>query len=292
LAAVADRLQATVPAPGSLGRLGGDEFALLAVASGDRSEHEARDVAQRVITALRTPFVVSDRSVDVQASIGIATTTAGEPGVAELLRNADVAMYAAKNEDKGGWRVFEPAMLTAIQRRHRLQAALADAVTRAEFAAYYQPIVDLLDGSVHGAEALVRWQRPGGAVTPPGEFIPLAERTGLVVEIDRFVLDTACRQAARWRVGSCGDRPLSLHVNLSARHLHRPDLVEDVARALRDSGLCPDRLTLEITETGLGHDHEAAIDRLGELVRLGVHLAIDDFGTGYSSLAYLRRMPV
>src|SRR5262249_20022086 len=248
LAAVAARLQAAVPAPGSLGRLGGDEFALLVVGSGERSEHEARDVGQRVIPALRTPFVVSDGSVGVQASMGIATAPAGEPGVAELLRNADVAMYAAKNADKGGWRFFEPAMLAAIQRRHRLRAALADAVARAEFAVCYQPIVDLLDGSVHGAEALVRWQRPGGAVSSPGEFIPLAERTGLVVEIDRFVLDTACRQAARWPVGSGGERPLSLHVNLSARHLHRPDLVEDVARALRDSGLCPDRLTLEITE--------------------------------------------
>ena len=201
-------------------------------------------------------------------------------------------MYAAKYEHKGGWRFFEPAMLTAVVRRHRLRAALADAVARSEFAVFYQPIVDLLAGSVHGAEALVRWRRPGAAITSPGDFIPLAEETGLVVEIDRFVLDTACREAVRWPVDPSDGRPLSLHVNLSARHLHRPDLVDDVARALCDSGLRPDRLTLEITESGLGHDHEGAIDRLGELVRLGVHLAIDDFGTGYSSLAYLRRMPV
>jgi diguanylate cyclase (GGDEF)-like protein len=292
LAAVAARLRTTVPTLGFLGRLGGDEFALLTVAGGDGDGHPARAVAEKVIAALREPFLVSGRSVDVQASIGIAAATVGAPGVPELLRNADIAMYAAKNEHKGGWRFFEPAMLTAVVRRHRLRAALADAVARSEFAVFYQPIVDLLDGSVHGAEALVRWRRPGAATTSPGDFIPLAEETGLVVEIDRFVLYTACREAARWPVDPSGGRPLSLHVNLSARHLHRPDLVDDVAQALRDSGLYPDRLTLEITESGLGHDHEGAIDRLGELVRLGVHLAIDDFGTGYSSLAYLRRMPV
>jgi diguanylate cyclase len=293
LAAVAARLHATVPVSGSLGRLGGDEFALLALAYGDRTDHQAYGLAGQVVAALRTPFAVSGRSVDIRASIGIATATGGEPGVAELLRNADLAMYAAKNDRKGSWRSFAPEMHTAVLRRHQLQAALADAVARGEFDVYYQPIVDLVDGSVHGAEALVRWRRPGGATTPPGEFIPLAEKTGLVVEIDRFVLDAACRQAVQWQGGAGdGGRPLSLHVNLSARHLHRPDLVDDVARALGDSGLCPDRLTLEITESGLGHDAEAAIDRLGELVRLGVHLAIDDFGTGYSSLAYLRRMPV
>ncbi|HET8661515.1 MAG TPA: EAL domain-containing protein [Micromonosporaceae bacterium] len=291
LAAVAERLRTAVPARGFLGRLGGDEFAVLTVLGGDRAGHRACAVAETVIAALHGPFSVSGRSVTVQASIGIATATGGAPGVPELLRNADVAMYAAKDEHKGGWRFFEPAMLTAVMRRHRLRAALADAVARSEFAVFYQPIVDLLDGSVHGAEALVRWQSPGAAIASPGEFIPLAEETGLVVEIDRFVLDTACREAARWPVAP-GGRPLSLHVNLSARHLHRRDLVDDVARALRDSGLSPDRLTLEITESGLGQDHEGAIDRLGELVRLGVHLAIDDFGTGYSSLAYLRRMPV
>ncbi|HZM84249.1 MAG TPA: EAL domain-containing protein [Candidatus Limnocylindrales bacterium] len=292
LAAVASRLRTVVPTRGFLARLGGDEFALLTVAGGDGEGYPARAVAEKVIAALREPFVVSGQPVDVQASIGIAAATRGAPGIAELLRNADIAMYAAKKEHKGGWRFFEPAMLTAVVRRHQLRAALADAVICSEFAVFYQPIVDLLDGSIHGAEALVRWRRPGAATTSPGDFIPLAEETGLVVEIDRFVLNAACREAARWPIDPSGGRPLSLHVNLSARHLHRPDLVDDVAQALYDSGLRPDRLTLEITESGLGHDHEGAIGRLGELVRIGVRLAIDDFGTGYSSLAYLRRMPV
>ncbi|GIJ47546.1 hypothetical protein Val02_44320 [Virgisporangium aliadipatigenens] len=295
LTAVADRLRGAVPETGLLGRLGGDEFAVLVIEPDDRMtkpESAARGVAGRIVSALGEPLSTGGVPATVMASVGIALAPRGEPPVADLLRNADVAMYSAKNHAKGGWRVFEATMLDTMLTRHRLQAALNGAMTREEFQVHYQPIVDLVTGAVHGAEALVRWLRPDGTSVAPGDFIPLAEETGLVTEIDRWVLERACHQAALWWQATPDGRPFALHVNLSARYLHRADLVTDVARALRESDLPPDRLTLEITESGLGHDHQAAIERLGELGRLGVHLAIDDFGTGYSSLAFLRRMPV
>jgi diguanylate cyclase (GGDEF)-like protein len=302
LLAVAQRLRGAVPAEGCLGRLGGDEFAILVpgsvvgagigLSAGSAVGIGVRGIAERIVDVLSLPFHVSGMPVNVSASVGIAAAVGGAPGTAELLRNADVAMYSAKNAHKGGWRVFEPMMLATVLRRHRLQGALADAWARGEFVVYYQPIIDLFDGTVHGAEALVRWRQPDGRCTLPGQFIPLAEETGLVTRIDRWVLNQACRQARSWWGIPAAGRPFALHVNLSARHLHRPDLVHDVAEALHESDLPADQLTLEITESGLGHNHEAAIERLGELGRLGVHLAIDDFGTGYSSLAYLQRMPV
>jgi diguanylate cyclase len=297
LHAAAGRLRETIDGPADgveatcLGRLGGDEFAILVTAGPGRAGPAAEALADRVIDALGRPFQVAGLPVTVNASVGIAVAAGGQTA-AELLRNADVAMYSAKNRHKGGWQVFEPAMLRSMLRRHRLRAGLADALAGADFVVHYQPIVDLVDGTVHGAEALVRWLRPDGRLVPPSQFIPLAEETGLVTEIDRWVLGEACRQAGRWRVGAALGRPFTLHVNLSARHLHRSELVSDVGRALADGQLPAACLTLEITESGLGHDHEAAIERLGELGGIGVHLAIDDFGTGYSSLAYLRRMPV
>ena len=312
LRAVAGRLRAAVEDRYTLGRLGGDEFAVLVPGVPDG---QGPLVAGRVVEALDGPFRVTGMQVRVTASVGIAGaagpavvpagtagpdiapavgSAASPPGAAtgtmELLRNADIAMYAAKGADKGRWRRFEPAMLTALQGRHRLQAALVQAVERDEFVVFYQPIVNLVDGSMRGAEALVRWRRPDGLLVEPTQFIALAEETGLIAEIDRRVLTRACGQMAYWQ--AAGGEPLNLHVNVSARQLHRHDLSRDVGTILAASGLPPDRLTLEITESGLGSDPEAAIDRLGELAGLGVHLAIDDFGTGYSSLAYLRRMPV
>ena len=180
-------------------------------------------------------------------------------------------------------------MLRSVRDRHDVTEALRGAIEREELVVHYQPIVDLRTWRVGGAEALVRWPRPDRGLVPPAEFVPIAEETGMVVDIDRFVLREGCRQAAAWnaRLG-----PLLLHVNLSARHLQRDDLADTVAGALRDSGLGPDHLTLEITESVLMHDVDVAVVRLQELKGLGVHLAIDDFGTGYSSLAYLRHLPV
>jgi diguanylate cyclase (GGDEF)-like protein len=289
LVAVTERIRHTLRDADVLGRIGGDEFAVLVENDTGAS---GTLVAEQVIGALSEAFVLAGKLIQVKASVGIATAPAGQPDTDELLRNADVAMYAAKNAQKGCWRVFEPAMLTALLERHQMQAALVEAVERDEFTVYYQPIVDLVDGAVHGAEALARWQRADGSFVAPERFIPLAEDTGLIGEIDRRVFRQACTQAARWQELLPGGTPFSLHVNLSARHLHRPELVDDIGKTLADTGMPADRVTLEITETGLGQDADAGIEQLRALSRLGVHLAIDDFGTGYSSLAYLRRMPV
>ncbi len=285
LVAVARRLRGTIRAHDMLGRLGGDEFGVLMASATDET---VSAVARRLLGLFDRPFRLSGKHIHVQASLGIASATPGEVDPAALLRNADIAMYAAKNGDKGGWRHFQPGMLEALLHRHRMRAALVQAVERAEFTVQYQPIVDLRDGRICGAEALVRWCRPDGTWVPPDQFIPLAEETGMVVEIDRRVLREACRRAAGWQ----GEHPFAIHVNLSARQLHRPELVVEIREILEEAGLRAGLLTLEVTETWLSTDYAGALQRLGELGRLGVHLAIDDFGTGYSSLARLRGMPV
>ena len=283
---VAARLRGCLREPDTVGRLGGDEFAILAEGADLAT---ARTLADRVLATLGAPFPLVGGQVTVRASVGIALDDRQALDEAQLLRNADIAMYAAKSSGKGTYQVFQSSMLRSVRDHHDLTAALEGAIERRELVVHYQPIVDLRDGRVAGAEALVRWPRPDRGLVPPAEFIPLAEETGLVVELDRFVLRQACRQMAGW-VAEAG--PLLLHVNLSAHHLLRSDLAATVAAALRDSGLSPDCLALEITESVLMHDLDVAIVRLHELKQLGVHLAIDDFGTGYSSLAYLRQMPI
>jgi diguanylate cyclase len=283
---VAARLRSCLREHDTVGRLGGDEFAILAE---DTDLATARRLAERVIATLAAPFPLVGGQVTIRASIGIAVDERQTLDDAQLLRNADIAMYAAKSRGKGTYEVFQGSMLRSVRDRHDITAALEGAIERRELVVHYQPIVDLHSGRVAGAEALVRWPRPDRGLVPPAEFIPVAEETGLVVEIDRFVLRQACRQMAGWTAKA---GPLLLHVNLSANHLLRSDLAANVAAALRDSGLSPDCLALEITESVLMHDLELGVVRLHELKRLGVHLAIDDFGTGYSSLAYLRQMPI
>ncbi|HTE70300.1 MAG TPA: EAL domain-containing protein [Actinomycetes bacterium] len=283
---VAARLRGCLREPDTVGRLGGDEFAILAEGADLAT---ARALADRVLATLGAPFPLVGGQVTVRASVGIAVDEQLGLDEAQLLRNADIAMYAAKSSGKGTYQVFQSSMLRSVRDHHDLTAALEGAIERRELVVHYQPIVDLRDGRVAGAEALVRWPRPDRGLVPPAEFIPLAEETGLVVELDRFVLRQACRQMAGWTTEA---GPLLLHVNLSAHHLLRGDLASTVAAALRDSGLSPDCLALEITESVLMHDLDVAIVRLHELKELGVHLAIDDFGTGYSSLAYLRQMPI
>jgi diguanylate cyclase (GGDEF)-like protein len=283
---VGARLRGCLREHDTVGRLGGDEFAILAE---DTDLDTARMLAQRVLTALGAPFPLVGGQVTIRASIGIALDDQLDLDEAQLLRNADIAMYVAKSRGKGIYEVFQGSMLRSVRDRHDVHAALEGAIERRELVVHYQPIVDLHSGRVAGAEALVRWPRPDRGLVPPAEFIPLAEETGLVVELDRFVLRQACRQMAGWNADA---GPLLLHVNLSAHHLLRSDLAASVAAALGDSGLPPDCLALEITESVLMHDLELAIVRLHELKALGVHLAIDDFGTGYSSLAYLRRFPI
>jgi diguanylate cyclase (GGDEF)-like protein len=279
LVAVAARLSECLRVGDTAARLGGDEFAILIEDVG--SEREALSVAERVADVLRAPIVIRGREVFVSSSIGIVVGNgAGE----ELLRNADVAMYRAKAEGKGCHALFEPSMRAEVLERIELEADLQRAVERDELVVHYQPVMSLADGRLEAFEALVRWQHPTRGLMAPLTFIPLAEETDLIVDIGRWVLETSCVQAQAWGT--------SISVNLSGRQLEQSDLVEVVARALARSGLAPERLWLEITETVLMHDTEATIERLRALKALGVKLAVDDFGTGYSSLRYLRRFPI
>ena len=279
LVAVASRLNGCLRTGDTAARLGGDEFAVLI--EDVRSVHEATAVADRIIEALRPPFEIQGREVFLSASIGIAI---GNSRGEELLRNADVAMYRAKSEGKGRYELFEPSMRAEVLERIELESDLQRAVARDELVVHYQPLVALGDGRLAAFEALVRWRHPTRGLLPPLAFIPLAEETDLIAEIGRWVLDEACIQAQIWGT--------SISVNLSGRQLEQSDLVEVVAGALARSGLPPERLWLEITETVLMRDTETTIDRLRALKALGVKLAVDDFGTGYSSLQYLRRFPI
>jgi EAL domain-containing protein (putative c-di-GMP-specific phosphodiesterase class I) len=230
--------------------------------------------------------------VRISASVGIATGQAGRSDAAELLRHADVAMYAAKEAGKGRSAVFAPDMDSAIIGQLRMKAELARAVEQGELTVFYQPTVDLASGRLAGVEALVRWQHPERGLVPPLEFIPLAEQTGLVVPIGRFVLREACRQVNAWHAAHPGRPPMTVSVNLSARELQEPDLIASVRDALDASGLDPAHLVLEITESVLVVDLPTTVGTLHELRALGLRLAVDDFGTGYSSLAYLENLPV
>jgi diguanylate cyclase (GGDEF)-like protein len=289
LEAVAGRLRGTLKSGDLAARLGGDEFAVLL-----HDVHDADDVARvadRVIDLLARPFSVAGHEISAHASLGIVEGWAADAGdPEELLRNADVAMYTAKNAGKQRHEVYQPAMHAAVMRRHRLKEDLQRAVERDELVVQLQPIVELDTGNISAAEALVRWNHPENGRMAPRDFIDVAEETGQVMEVDRFVLEHACGLAAGWPSGEAG--AIDLHVNVSPRELQRPELVVRVGEALEATGLSPSRLVLEITESGLMRDPRVVLGRLQALRELGVRLAIDDFGTGYSSLSYLRWMPI
>jgi diguanylate cyclase (GGDEF)-like protein/PAS domain S-box-containing protein len=290
LVAVAERVRRSCRRGDTASRLGGDEFAVLLESIDDPGE--AMLAARRIETALHEPFEVDGREVVVSASIGIAVKSGDEEDAGEIMRNADIAMYLAKNSGKARCEVFEPGMQDEAVRRLELESDLRRAVDRGEFFLEYQPIVELGHGRITAVEALLRWRHPSRGIVPPLEFVGAAEQTGLIVPIGRWVLQEACRQAQAWQGSGPTDMPLTVNVNLSARQLSDPDLVDDAAAALRDSGLSPSCLTMEITESVLMSDTDASLARLQELGALGVRLAIDDFGTGYSSLSYLRGFPV
>jgi diguanylate cyclase (GGDEF)-like protein/PAS domain S-box-containing protein len=290
LAAVGTRLRRCLRAADTCARLGGDEFAvLLEDVCGER---DATRTAQRILQALQAPFLLGGERVAVRASIGIALAEPGQAAAGDLVRNADIAMYESKRAP-GGRRlaIFEPAMLASVRARRGLIAELEQALERGELVLHYQPIVLLAGHTTVGVEALVRWQHPRRGLVPPSQFIGLAEETGLIAPLSRLVLAEACPQARRWQSDYPGDPPLSLSVNVSAACLERPGLVADIAQALGQSGLAPESLILELTETTLIRDLEA-MGAIHELKELGVQLAIDDFGAGHSSLNYLRRFPI
>jgi diguanylate cyclase (GGDEF)-like protein/PAS domain S-box-containing protein len=285
---VARRLLRSVRPGDTAARLGGDEFALLLE---DVDEGQAAAVATRVLTELEQPFDLGDRSLLVGASIGIALSSDELDTSSDLLRAADTAMYVAKDAGKGHYRTFEPSMHRASTERLRLGADLRGAVERGELVVHYQPIVDLPGREVTSMEALVRWQHPERGLLPPAEFIPQAERSGLIVPIGAFVIGEACRHARAWQQAR-PDRPVGVSVNVSGVQLQHPGFVASVSLALEEANLPPHLLTLEITESVMAIDDEAVGRRLAQLKSIGVRIAIDDFGTGYSSLGSIGRFPI
>ena len=289
---VARRLEGSVRPADTVARFGGDEFAVLL--DGVVDSAEAADVAGRILRALEVKYDIDGKQVYPRASVGICLAGGGlgSADAEELLRNADVAMYMAKRDSKGSYRVFEPAMHERVVERLELQAELQRALELHQLEVHYQPVVRLDDRADYGVEALLRWMHPKRGTIPPLNFIPLAEETGLIVPIGRWVLQQACRQGAILHDRFPRTQPLTISVNLSVKQLQSETLVDDVRDALESSGLPPSALVLEITETVMMADAELAIKRLHELKSLGVLLAMDDFGTGYSSLSYLSRFPV
>jgi diguanylate cyclase (GGDEF)-like protein/PAS domain S-box-containing protein len=292
LVSVAERLQECLRPEDTAARFGGDEFTILLEAVRDASD--AVRVAGRITRALKESFVLDGREVFVDTSIGIALATSGLERPSDLLRNADVALYRAKASGKATCEVFDDAMNVLALERLDLQADLRRAIERKEFTLHYQPQLELLTGRIKGWEALVRWRHPERGLIPPSAFLSVAEQTGLITQIGKLVLEAACRQAKKWQEQfPTADAPLKMSVNISARQFQRPDeLVGDITRVLEETGLAPDNLVLEITESMLMGEAERNVDVLRRLKDLGVLVALDDFGTGYSSLAYLKRFPV
>ncbi|MFI1356086.1 putative bifunctional diguanylate cyclase/phosphodiesterase [Streptomyces sp. NPDC020898] len=294
LVEIADRLQSCATAPGEMvARLGGDEF--VALTTGPDTEAEVDELAARIMHALVAPVSVDGRELTVRGSIGIVEGPAGERGPAEVLRSADITMYRAKSAGGNRFELADPeADLKAIT-RHGLTTALPAALDRNEFFIEYQPLVHLGDGSVRGAEALVRWLHPQHGVLGPDRFIPLAEHTGLIVPLGRWVLEQSVRQAREWQElygGHPAGGPLRINVNLSPCQLTHPGLVQDTVDILERAGLEPEVLCLEVTESALIGADDDLLKPLRRLAEMGVDIALDDFGTGYSNLANLRRLPV
>jgi diguanylate cyclase (GGDEF)-like protein/PAS domain S-box-containing protein len=290
LIAVSERLKSCLRFDDTLARLGGDEFAILVRAVGGPTE--AIEVAEQVLHQLHDPFEVGGTEIFVTASVGVVVSTPNHQRADDLLRDADVAMYRAKQKGKNQYELFSPSMKERLMARLQMETDLRRAIERNELVVYYQPVVLVDTGRIAGLEALVRWNHPQRGMISPGEFIPLAEETGLILPVGRWVLRQACAQVRRWQEQYPEYRDLVLSVNLSARQLQDHRLVDEVHAALQDSGLSPDCLTLEITESVLVQDLITTTQALRQMKGLGVRLAIDDFGTGYSSLAYLKRFAV
>ncbi len=290
LIAIAQRLKTIPRRSDSIARLGGDEFAVLA-----EEIHDADDairLACRIHEVFRTPFQIDGHPVFATASIGIALGDAEQGPSSDLLRDADTAMYHAKAMGPSRHAVFDSAMHAHTVDRLKLESDLRAALERDELRVHYQPIVSLATGRIEGFEALVRWEHPTRGPISPSTFIPIAEETGAILPLGRWVLREACRQMRAWQVGLPEDSALVMSVNLSARQFAHPEVVEEVDQALSDTGLPPSRLKLEVTESVAMKDAEAAIAVLTRLKGLGIRLSLDDFGTGYSSLSLLHRFPL
>jgi diguanylate cyclase (GGDEF)-like protein/PAS domain S-box-containing protein len=285
---VAGRIVTALRPADTVARFGGDEFTILC--EDIAGEIEAATIAQRIVDVFRDPFLLEDGEVFLATSVGIAIARGNDDRAEDLIRDADAAMYRAKERGKGRYEIFDEAMRADAVARLETESALRRAVERGELRLHYQPEVDLATGAVRGFEALVRWDHPARGLLGPNAFIPLAEETGLIVPIGEWVLREAATEAARWATAS--SEPLTLSVNLSARQLAQQDLVAMVRRAMAETGIDPATLCLEITESAVMESGSATTAQLRALKSLGIRLAIDDFGTGFSSLAHLRRYPV
>ncbi|HET9879290.1 MAG TPA: EAL domain-containing protein [Candidatus Limnocylindria bacterium] len=284
---VADRIGTCVRRQDTAARLGGDEFGILLE---DASPAVADEIAGRVLEALRRPFSVGSRQIFVQASIGTALGGDGHGTAEELLRNADAAMYTAKSLGKGRHEFYEPRMHESALHRLELRERLEAALERQEFTLHYQPIIELMSGEVAGVEALVRWRQADGRLALPAEFLGLAEDTGLIVPLGQWVLDTACRQSREWQTGRPG--AFTMAVNVASRQLREPAFTASLASSIARSGVRPEDLVLEMTESALLEDGDTTAAAVAGMKGLGVRIALDDFGTGYSSLSHLRRFPI
>jgi predicted signal transduction protein with EAL and GGDEF domain len=286
---VADRLRGQIRPCDVAARLGGDEFALLLE---DTGVADAEEAARRIAGRLNTTFSVLGKEAKIHASIGIAVTGPHAGTAEELIRNADTAMYAAKRNGHGRSALYEHALHSRLRQQGRLALELEHAVERRELVAHYQPVVSLVDGSIQAFEALVRWPHPERGLLAPSEFIDTAEESGLMFDVGRCVLAEAFRSAQMWEamVPDAGD--IGIWVNLAPSELTNDRLVEELAIAMRGTGLDPRRITLEITESSMSLDEQGAVRALRRLRELGVRVSIDDFGTGYSSLSRLAELPI
>jgi diguanylate cyclase (GGDEF)-like protein len=285
---VADRLRACVREGDTVARLGGDEFVILVTRIS--SENDADTIARKILAAVRLPFAVEQRDFFLTTSVGVSLYPTDGVDAETLLQNADTAMYRAKEQGRDTYQLYAPAMNARAAERLSLENRLRQALKNDELALHYQPIVDLRNGRVRGAEALLRWRHPERGLLPPAEFITLAEISGLISPIGRWVLQTACAQAREWQ--ALGNPRFTMSVNLSPRQFLQADLVSQVASALSSNDLDPGSLDLEITESNAMENAEVTVNTLWELRRLGVGISMDEFGTGYSSLNYLKKFPI
>jgi diguanylate cyclase (GGDEF)-like protein/PAS domain S-box-containing protein len=290
LIATAARIQKCLRHLDTVARFGGDEFAVLL--DGIEDANDTIRVAQRLLREITTPINVDGHEVFTSVSIGIALSSTGYERPEDVVRDADTAMYRAKAAGKSRYEIFDIAMHSRAVALQRLETDLRRAVEREEFVIHYQPIMSLSDDSIQGFEALVRWRHPERGLVTPSEFIPVAEETGLIIPLGRWVLREACRQMRRLQASSAAPSPLSLSVNLSGKQFMQPDLVGQVKQMLCETGFDPRSLHLEITESSVIENTETVTEMLIQLRALGIRLSMDDFGTGYSSLSYLHRFPI
>ncbi|HEX3804416.1 MAG TPA: EAL domain-containing protein [Solirubrobacteraceae bacterium] len=289
LVAVAQRLRQFEELPVTVARFGGDEFGVLVE---DASEPDAvLELAERIVASLNSPMLLAGERMTLGASIGIALAD-GHSSPENLLRNADLAMYVAKRDRKGGYAMYEADMHANASKRLQLRSQLEVALEHDQFELFFQPLIELDSLRIVGAEALVRWRHPARGLVGPNQFIPLCEQTGMIVPLGSWVLRNACERGARWRRDHADHGHLTLSVNISPRQLLEPDFVDEVGEVVSGTGIEPESLVLEITENVFIEDFRSVSDRLQAIRRLGVGVALDDFGSGFSSLGYLSRLPI